>query len=98
MATLKHNATTVAYQFHVTDVELVEALYISAFLVPSTVTVTFVDGTFSTLEVKGHRAKKDGTAGQNPLDTTFYPYNVARLPDWAAPLTDFAHATKLAEG
>lgn len=66
------------------------AYALSKKFVPQQATVTFVDGVFDQLKLQGGVLKKDGTAGKEILECTYYHKQSANypVPDWALPLCE----------
>ncbi|WP_341719880.1 hypothetical protein QQG74_09340 [Micromonospora sp. FIMYZ51] len=92
MPTLTPTDVTVIRSYEVVDAEPVDNQHSSVRIIPTKVTVTFVNGVAVRVVIEGPNAKKDGTAGVNRHEESYYltwADYAARLPEWVSPLLVF---------
>lgn len=95
MATIKHESTRTEVSYSVADAPPLKRQYMPVTLIPNRVTVTFFDASWYSLTIRGPVVKKDGTAGVNTTEESFYAsHEDDPVPDWAQALTDPGYAAK----
>ncbi|WBB94144.1 hypothetical protein [Verrucosispora sp. WMMC514] len=91
MPTFTPTDVVVTRSYSVTGADPTPMRYGSIRILPDTVTVTFTNGTPTRLVIEGPNAKKDGTAGANRHEESWWlswAADAARAPEWVAPLLD----------
>lgn len=93
---IQHAETMTEYTYSVTGAPPLQLSYRVSQILPATVVVQFRAGVFKSVKVFGGRLKKDGTAGADLHEETFYVggYSEARIPEWLKPLTEWGFAER----